>query len=134
HEEDLESRSIEVVESMLSPRSQLIGKTLRDAHFREKFGMSVLAIWHAGQEIFTDLAEVPLAFGDALLLQGPRSKLKIIADDPDLILLMDEDETDVTVPGKGRWALIIFLVTLLVAIMFPEIIGEVMLGGALVMV
>src|SRR6476646_9591753 len=90
HEKDLESRSIEVVESMLSPRSRLIGKTLRDAHFREKYGMSVLAIWHAGVEIFTDLAEVPLAFGDALLLQGPRSKLKVVADDPDLILLMDE--------------------------------------------
>jgi len=134
HEKDLESRVVEVVESMLSPRSQLIGKTLRDAHFREKYGMSVLAIWHAGQEIFTDLAEVPLAFGDALLLQGPRSKLKLVADDPDLILLADEDETAVTVPGKGRWALIVFLVTLMVAAMFPDIIGEVMLGGALVMV
>ncbi|MBV9242566.1 MAG: SLC13 family permease [Acidobacteria bacterium] len=134
HEKDLESRSIEVVEAMLSPRSQLIGKSLRDSHFREKYGMSVLAIWHAGQEIFTDLADVPLHFGDALLLQGPRAKLKVIADDPDLILLMDEEENEVTVPGKGRAALIVFLVTLLVAIMFPDIIGEVMLGGALVMV
>ncbi|HEY2846979.1 MAG TPA: SLC13 family permease [Pyrinomonadaceae bacterium] len=134
HEADLESRMIDVVEAMLSPRSQLIGKTLREAHFREKYGMSVLAIWHGGEEIFTDLAEVQLAFGDALLLQGPRAKLKVIADDPDIILLADEDETAVTVPGKGRAAIIVFLVTLMVAIMFPDIIGEVMLGGALVMV
>jgi di/tricarboxylate transporter len=68
------------------------------------------------------------------LLQGPRAKLKVIADDPDIILLADEDETAVTVPGKGRAAIIVFLVTLMVAIMFPDIIGEVMLGGALVMV
>jgi di/tricarboxylate transporter len=134
HETDLESRSIEVVEVMLSPRSRLIGKTLRDAHFREKYGMSALAVWHGGEEIFTDLADVQLAFGDALLLQGPRAKLKVIADDPDIILLADEDESAVTVPGKGRAALIVFLITLLLAIIFPDIIGEVMLGGALVMV
>jgi len=133
-ETDLESRSIEVIEAMLSPRSRLIGKTLRDAHFREKYGMSVLAIWHNGEEIFTDLAEVPLHFGDALLLQGPRAKMKVIADDPDIILLADEDETQVTVPGKGRAALIVFMITLLVAIALPDLIGEVMLGGALVMV
>jgi len=133
-ETDLESRSIEVIEAMLSPRSRLIGKTLRDAHFREKYGMSVLAIWHNGEEVFTDLADVPLHFGDALLLQGPRTKMKVIADDPDLILLADEDETEVTVPGKGRAALIVFMITLLVAIALPDLIGEVMLGGALVMV
>jgi Di- and tricarboxylate transporters len=60
--------------------------------------------------------------------------MKVIADDPDLILLMDEDESEVTVPGKGRAALMVFATTLFVAIMFPDIIGEVMLGGALVMV
>lgn len=131
HETDLESRSIEVVEAMLSPRSRLIGKNLRDAHFREKYGMSVLAIWHNGEEIFTDLAEVKLHFGDALLLQGPRGKLSVISDDPDLILLMEEDESAVTVPGKGRVALTIFAATLILAAVFPNVVGEIMLGGAL---
>ena len=130
-ETDLESRSIEVVEAMLSPRSRLIGKSLRDAHFREKYGMSVLAIWHNGEEIFTDLADVKLHFGDALLLQGPRGRLSVISDDPDLILLMDEDESAVTVPGKGRIALTIFAATLLLAAIFPNVVGEIMLGGAL---
>ena len=130
-ETDLESRSVEVVEAMLSPRSRLIGKSLRDAHFREKYGMSVLAIWHNGEEIFTDLAEVNLHFGDALLLQGPRGKLSVISDDPDLILLMEEDESAVTVPGKGRVALTIFAATLLLAAIFPNVVGEIMLGGAL---
>jgi di/tricarboxylate transporter len=130
-EADLESRSVEVVEAMLSPRSRLIGKTLRDTHFREKYGMSVLAIWHNGEEIFTDLAEVKLHFGDALLLQGPREKLAVISDDPDLILLMEEDESAVTVPGKGRVALMIFAATLLLAAVFPDLVGEIMLGGAL---
>ncbi|MCV5003989.1 TrkA C-terminal domain-containing protein, partial [Escherichia coli] len=85
-ESDLESQAIEIVEAMLPPRSRLLGKTLRELHFRERYGMSVLAIWRGDRELITDLADQPLQFGDALLLQGPREKLSILKDDPDLIL------------------------------------------------
>ena len=132
-ETDLESRVVEVIEAMLAPRSRLIGKTLRDSHFREKYGMSVLAIWHGDQEVLIDLADVPLHFGDALLLQGPREKLALLKDDQDLILLMSEDEAEITVPSKGRAALMIFAATLLFAIIFPDLTGMIMLGGALAM-
>ena len=69
---------------MLSPRSRLIGKTLRDAHFREKYGMTVLAIWRGDEEIFIDLADVTLQFGDALLLQGPRRSCRFSPTIPTL--------------------------------------------------
>src|SRR4029079_1482670 len=89
-ESDLESQIVEVVEAMIAPRSRLIGKTLRESHFREKYGMSVLAIWRGEEEIFFELADVPLEFGDALLLQGTRDRLNVLADDPDLILLVSK--------------------------------------------
>ncbi|HVE59360.1 MAG TPA: SLC13 family permease [Pyrinomonadaceae bacterium] len=133
HESDLESRAVEVVEAMLTPRSRLIGETLRSAHFREKYGMSVLAIWRGDQEIIADLADIPLAFGDALLLQGTREKLAVLSDDADLILLMSKEETAITVPNKGRAALIIFIATLALAVILPDLTAAVMLGGALAM-
>ncbi|MCV4626364.1 hypothetical protein OFC18_30260, partial [Escherichia coli] len=40
-ESDLESQAIEIVEAVLPPRSRLLGKTLRELHFRERYGMSV---------------------------------------------------------------------------------------------
>lgn len=129
---DFESNAVEVVEAMLAPRSRLIGETLRDTHFRERYGMSVLALWRADQEIITELADVPLAFGDALLLQGPRNKLSMLADDPDIILL-EKAETAITVPDKGRAALMIFGATLFLAIILPDLTGAIMLGGALAM-
>jgi di/tricarboxylate transporter len=133
HESDLESRAVEVVEAMLTPRSRLIGETLRSAHFREKYGMSVLAIWRGENEIIADLAEIPLAFGDALLLQGTRDKLAVLSDDADLILLMSKEETAITVPNKGRAALMIFVATLVLAIILPDLTAAIMLGGALAM-
>ncbi len=133
HESDLESRAVEIVEAMLAPRSRLIGETLRSAHFREKYGMSVLAIWRGDTEIITNLADVPLVFGDVLLLQGTRDKLAVLSDDDDLILLMSKEETAITVPNKGRAALMIFFVTLVLAVILPDVTAAVMLGGALAM-
>ena len=132
-ESDLESRAVEVVEAMLAPRSRLIDQTLRQSHFREKYGMTVLALWRGDKEIVTDLADVPLAFGDALLLQGNREKLAVLSDDPDIILLMPKEETAITVPNKGRAALMIFVATLGFAVVFPDLVGAIMLGGAIAM-
>lgn len=132
-ESDLESRAVEVVEAMFAPRSRLIGETLRSAHFREKYGVSVLAIWRGETEIIADLADVPLAFGDALLLQGRREKLDVMGADPDIILLMSKEESEITVPDKGRAALMIFVATLALAVWLPDLTGAVMLGGALMM-
>lgn len=132
-ESDLESRAVEIVEAMIAPRSRLIGKTLKEAHFRERFGLSVLAIWRGDQEMFTELADVELKFGDALLLQGSRERLAVAKDDPDLLLLLPEEEAEITVPGKGRAALMIFVATILFAIIFPQLTAAIVLGGALAM-
>src|SRR6185503_20168320 len=132
-ESDLESQIVEVVEAMIAPRSRLIGKTLRESHFREKYGMSVLAIWRGEEEIFFELPDIKLEFGDALLLQGTRDKLAVLADDPDLILLVSRGETAITVPNKGLAAIMIFIATLVFAVVFPDLTGPIMMGGGLAM-
>ncbi|MCL4299403.1 MAG: anion permease [Anaerolineae bacterium] len=133
-EQDLESPAIVVAEAVLAPRAGLIGQTLRQAHFREKYGMTVLAIWRAGQQIRTELPDLPLQFGDALLLQGPRERLRVLQAEPDLIVLSNEQEESKLVPGKGRLALAIMIVTLALAAVNSALVAEVMLGGALAMV
>lgn len=135
-ESDLESSSVVVVEIVLSPRSRLIGQTVLEAHFRERYGMNVIAIWHAGEPQRTGLKEVILQFGDALLLQGPRDKLSLLKADEDFILLSDDEESVVSERSRSRAWLAIGIVLLTVAIsalgIFP--IGEVMLAGMLAMV
>jgi Trk K+ transport system NAD-binding subunit len=37
------------VETILSPHTTLVGMTLRQLNFREKYGLSVLAIWREGR-------------------------------------------------------------------------------------
>ena len=131
--EDLSSRVVEVVEAMLSPRSNLIGKTLRSAHFREKYGLTVLALLRGDKEILIHLRDEPLQFGDALLLQGSPQKMEVLRDSHDLILLLPKENEAITVPNRGRAALMIVIATLVIAIIEPDITGAVMLGGALMM-
>ena len=119
---------------MLAPRSRLIGETLRSTNFRERYGVTVLAIWRGTQEIVIDMAETRLVFGDALLIQGTREKLATFGSDPDIIVLMEGERTAITVPERGRLALLIFIATLILAIFLPDITGAVMLGGAITMI
>jgi len=131
-EEDLESPAVVVVEAVLSPRSGLIGQTLRGVQFREKYGFTVLAIWRAGRPIRTNLSDLPLQFGDALLLQGPRERLPVLRSEPDLILLANEKEYP-PVAGKGWLAAAIAVLALALAAIRYQAVAEVLLGGALAM-
>jgi len=134
NETDLESASVVILEVVLSPRSQLIGHTLKESRFRDRYGMNVLAVWNGERVIRTGLEDLRLAFGDALLLQGPRDRLPMLRLDPDLIVLSREEETPRHVTQKGRLALAIFGLTVLTAAISPFSVGEVMLAGALLMV
>jgi Trk K+ transport system NAD-binding subunit len=88
--EALETERIGLMEAALAPRTTLAGKTLRQLHFREKYGLSVLAIYREGRAYRSNLSELPLRFGDALLLFGLRDKMRVLASEPDFLLLAQE--------------------------------------------
>ncbi len=85
--EALESDQVGMAEAVLSPHTSLVGKNLQELHFREKYGLNVVAISREGTTHRTDLATMPLRFGDALLLHGPREKLQLLGSEADFIVL-----------------------------------------------
>jgi len=74
------------------PRSAAAGKTLRELNFRARFGLLALALWRGGQALRTDLGDVPLRVGDALLLQGPREKIRLLVGVPDFVVFSEVDQ------------------------------------------
>jgi uncharacterized protein with PhoU and TrkA domain len=85
--EDLESQQVGVTELVLSPRTAIAGRTLEDLRFRDRYGLTVLAVWREGRPYRTELRELALRFGDALLVYGHRRHLEAIARDPDFLVL-----------------------------------------------
>jgi di/tricarboxylate transporter len=73
--ESLEPGEIQVIEATLAPNSHIVGLSLREIGFRDRYGFTALAISRQGEVITKQLRDIPLMFGDALLLQGPRHRM-----------------------------------------------------------
>lgn len=133
HDSDLETSAITIIEAVLSPRASIIGKTLREVHFREKYGMSVLAVWRDHSPIRTGLNDLPLEFGDTLLLIGPRHRVGVLTSEPDLIILSEKRAAKVASRAKRLVASVVLVITLILAGLKPDLLGEVLLTGAVIM-
>ncbi|MFZ6026324.1 MAG: SLC13 family permease [Chloroflexota bacterium] len=103
-----------LAEVVLAPHNQFVGKSLREIHFREKYGFNVLAFWREGKPLQNDLAETPLHYGDALLVQGHASQLRMLRSESDFIVL-EEDSDPIKNPQKGWLAVAITTLALLLA-------------------
>ena len=77
----MENGSLSFVEVILSPYTSLVGKTLKQIRFREKFNVSVLAIWHGDRPYRTGLQDLKLQYGDAFLCYGTRAGFELLAKD-----------------------------------------------------
>jgi di/tricarboxylate transporter len=130
---ELESQQVGVSEILLSPRTRLAGRTLADLLFRDRFGLTVLAIWREGTPYRTGLQELPLHFGDALLVYGHRRRLEGLARDPDFLVL---DQTAAQAPRLERaHAAVVIMVAVLGAAMLGLVpISIAALSGAALMV
>jgi di/tricarboxylate transporter len=115
--EKLVSGDTGLVEAILSPQTTLEGKTLRQINFREKFGLNVLALWRKGQAYQSNLRDMELRFGDALLLLGPRAKLQLLGREPDFIVLTETAQEEL-LTDKMKWSLLI-----MVGVLLPVFLG-----------
>ena len=129
----LASPNLSLIETAVAPRSHLAGKNLRELQFQQKFGARVLAIWRRGRSIRTRLAELPLEFGDGLLLQGSAQSLDLLRTEPGLILLA-ESVSAIRMTLRGWLTVLVMVLTLGLAVVFPSLIAEIMFTGALAMV
>lgn len=84
---ELEDDSVHIVEAILAPRSSMVGSSLRSIQFRERYGFNVLAIRREGEVITQRLRNLHLQFGDDLLLQGPRHRLRGLNEHNDFLVL-----------------------------------------------
>ncbi len=87
---DMEIGSLSFVEVLLSPYTSLAGKTLKEIRFREKYNVSVLAIWHGDRPYRTGLQDLPLQYGDAFLCYGTRTGFELLARERDFIVLRQD--------------------------------------------
>ena len=105
-ESELSSVNEGVAEVLILSNSRLIGTTLKDLRFRQRYNLTVLAI-RRGEELIRDrLGKVPLRFGDLLLVQGAKQSILGLQTTREL-LVIEQKEPEVIRHDKGWIALAI---------------------------
>jgi di/tricarboxylate transporter len=124
---------IGVAEVTLTPRSAMASKTLRELDFRERFGLTVLALWRGGEPVERHIGEEPLRQGDAFLVQGPWRKIRLLRNEPGL-LVISEDEDIPRRTRKAPWAaaILVGMVVTAIASLLPLTVAA--MGAAILTV
>lgn len=131
---DLESEAVGLAEVVLAPRSRLVGKTPRELQFREKYGLRIVAIWRQGEPYRSGLRDLALRLGDALLLYGPRDRLRLLEREPDFLVVAGGTAV-VQRPRKAPLAVLVLAAALTpvllgwIPIALAAVIGAVLMVG-----
>ena len=113
-DEDLMSETLKIAEAIVMPHSIVLGRTLQELHFRQRFGITVMAIYRRGHALATQLSTLPLQVGDVLLLQGSTEQFAALGGNPD-IWILEETEHLPFRKRRGTYAVLLLLLALLMA-------------------
>ena len=90
-EEEIKAGEVSIVEAVIGPESSLIGKTLRRAALRQRYGIIVAALHRRGRNMREDFENISLAFGDTLILEGPTAEIRRFNETDDILSLQELD-------------------------------------------
>jgi di/tricarboxylate transporter len=81
------SEEAELVEAVVAPGSTLDGRSLKQARFRSRYGLTALAVRHRGQVMRDDLETMQLRAGDVLLFELDKPHLEQLQEDRTFVLV-----------------------------------------------
>ncbi|MGB0562550.1 MAG: SLC13 family permease [Spirulinaceae cyanobacterium] len=87
----LDSAEEKMAEVLILSNSRLIGTTLKEIRFRQRYNLTVLAIRRGAELIKGRLGRTPLKFGDVLLVQGSKQSFIGLQTTRELLVLEQRD-------------------------------------------
>ena len=107
-EHPLTAEDQQIAEIVITQGSPLLGTTLSDARFADRYQLATLALHRAGakiQKLHAQVSEVRLRIGDVLLVQGSDEQIAAMKSDANLLVL--DATSDLPTTKKAPLALII---------------------------
>jgi di/tricarboxylate transporter len=125
-----------VAEAVVSPRSDLIGKTLNEVRFKDQYHLNPLVLFKGNKKIYSGLTFIPLSQGDTLLLQGPWDRFHILNNKPKprSLVFASPLEGEILRPQKAVLAVCWLAIALVQIIFFNTALAVALMSGALGMI
>ena len=133
-ETELSSAQEGIAEVLILSNSRLIGLTLKDLRFRQRYNLTVLAI-RRGEELIRDrLNRVRFRFGDLLLVQGAKQSILGLQTTRELLVI--EQKEPETIRRDKAWIAvgIVLGVVVVAAVDWLPILVSALLGVVLMIV
>ena len=132
-------RSSALAEVLLTPRSRLLGRSLRRSRFRQQYDLTVLSLRRFGKPVPGALGEVPLRFGDTLLVQGSRDEMDALQrESRDFVVIGGRDALSSGGAGLTRRGLVaasimVAMLLLMATGAVPAVVAVLLAAAAMVL-
>ena len=100
-----------LVESVVTPHSELVGHSVRDINFRQRYRMVVLALHRRGENVRDQIDNLPIEGGDVLLMMGTDQAIDALRNNDDFVFF-----DRARVPTKPKNGKILFVVSVIAAV------------------
>ena len=120
-----------LVELLVGPGSALVGQSLRDVSFVQRFNATVMGVQHHGTAFTDQMARRDLSVGDILLLRGEPADLQRLAEEPGFVPLAELDHPVESRPRAAFAAAIMAAVVVFAATGILPISTSALAGAAL---
>ncbi len=121
------------IDAVVAPRSNLVGKTLPEINFQDRYRISPLSIYRQDQTYRAKMGDIRLQVGDVIHLYGTWQRLKVLQQDGGLLFNIPT-EMEYMRPEKAIWAGIWLLASLTMIMGFHIQLSVSLMTGALGMV
>lgn len=135
HEKEVrERRWSRMSEAVISNKSPLIGKSIREANFRATYNAAVVAVHRGGERLKGRVGDIRLRNGDTLLLQTGPHFAQAHRDNPDFFLVSDVEDSRPTRHERSTLSLMLLgiLVGLLLMETWGTAVAALVVAGAMV--
>ncbi len=88
----IELKKARIMEGVIGPHSLMVGKSLAEINFRQKYGAIILAVHRQGENLKSHFENLKLAFGDTLLVEGPADGINRLREEKDFVSLTEQKQ------------------------------------------
>ncbi len=131
------SREIGLAEVLITPRSELIGMSLAESHFADRYLVHVLGVRRHNQ--IAKRQRVKLDFGDSLLVRGSWDAIQRLTEDKQNFVVVgspDSMAAQVTSLSNHAWlalAAVAVMIVLMITGVVPNVIATLVAAGIMVL-
>jgi di/tricarboxylate transporter len=130
---ELDTSRSGIVEAVVAPRSNLVGKTLAEINFQDRFRISPLSIYRQDETYRAKMGEIRLQVGDVIRLFGTWIRFKTLQKEGGLLFSLPMDLEEMR-PEKALWATFWLVLALTMVMIFHIQLSVALMTGALGMI